>query len=275
MKKSLFFLVFLLILIGLILGSLASPFQQLLDQQSVYVEPEFEIDKARGNVVIVQTRTPKSQVWLTTTQSPPGESDSPKTAGQILANTHWKLDHAIIDGEVRGLKDYESFSFHFHSETISFSDGCNHGWIENNNDGPVYVAGDDGEFIFPYFEGEGVDANETTIRTTLIGCSITDKESGEVHEMGPPGFMPPFEDLVAYELNEGQLRLYFPEDKRNVLVFKVLDIPPTETPAPIPEMTMTSQATMPENEGPMPLPYPGSTAVTPTSVPLFPLTSYP
>ena len=143
---------------------------------------------------------------------------TPDPAGQILDDTKWELDHAIIAGETRPLMSHETFEVNFSAKSVQMYDGCNHIWYENKNGRASYVATENGDFTFPW--------GNPTHNSTLIDCAIVNEETGQVYQGGGPDFMPDFEDIVAYELNAEQLLLYFPEDKQNVLVFNMLTTQP-------------------------------------------------
>jgi hypothetical protein len=81
--------------------------------------------------------------------------------------------------------------------------------------------------------------------------------------------MPEFEDIIAYKLSEEQLLLYYPEDKRNVLVFKpmITELQPTDEPTQTPPLTVTMEPT----QTPVPTPWdPYPAPPTPYLAPMIP-----
>lgn len=196
---------------------------------------------------------------------------TPNPDGQILDDTRWVLDHAILNEELRDLKDYEYFRIDFKHDSVGIYDGCNQGSYKNSSGLPSYIATDNGEFVLPFKE-LGEDSRYTTsFGSTMKMCFHVDEESGERHPIGPPDFVPPFTDIIGYyELSADQLHLYYPEDRENVLVFEqVPNQPhPTEVPTQTPEPTMTLTITV--TASPTINPYPVSTVVQTTSQSKYP-----
>ena len=233
--------------------------------------------------LLANTATPPSPPTETATNVPLRETVTPDPAGQILDGTSWVLDHYLIAGEVRELKNYETLVISFEPERVGIYDGCNRGGYSNKNGRPIYAATGKGEFVFPLGEWEADGAYSITYSTTDLACFAIDEETGEEHPIGIQNFRPLFAQLVAYELSDDQLLLYYPEDKRNALVFKtrIVEPRPSETPIQISEPIIMARPTQtaapaPELQAPLsgypsPLtPYPPPATPYPT-----PALSYP
>ncbi len=215
--------------------------------------------------------TPTPIPSQTATNVPLRETVTPNPDGQILDGTSWMLDHHIIEGEVRELKKYEVLSLYFRPNTVGTYDSCNHGGYGNQNGRPAYAATDKGEFVFPLDE-RTVDGEYSILYwTTELYCFVVDEETGEEHAVGIENFRPLFEQLIAYELRNDQLLLYYPEDKRNALVFRFIEPRPTETPWP----TETPLPTRTPGPSPTPEPTPVLPTPLPTCSPPVTPTAYP
>ncbi len=223
------------------------------------------------------------------------EFATPNPAGQILDYTGWELKYAIINGELEELKAHEVLKIYFNPDSVGLYDGCNHMSYRYAGGRPGYVATENGEFIYPLKESKEDGAYDGVVRgivrvSTELYCFQVDEESGEEITISVPEFLPPYENIVAYELSADQLHLYYPENKQNVLVFERLTIQPqpTETsiqepePTATPQVTATTEATAtaipepypgpPTNEATAPASYPGPIPIPPTPTPLL---SYP
>ena len=222
---------------------------------------------APGDVIVIERPSdsdslhpvmPTPMPNKTATNVPLWQTVTPNPAGQILDGTSWVLDHHLIEGEVRELKYYETLLISFGPHGAGIDDGCNLGGFENTNGGPVYAATEKGEFVLPFREVAANGSYSVIYRTTELACYATDEETGEKHLLGIRNFMPLFQQLVAYELRDDQLLLYYPEDKQNALVFQAWTIEPrpTEIPKPIRIIGPTST--------------PGPTYIPPTPMPTCP-----
>jgi hypothetical protein len=235
----------------------SSAFEQVVAYELQEEELRLYYPEDRSNVLYFHMRT---------APMPPRDIATPNLTGQILDGTSWVLDHALIDGALRILMSHETFEIKFLARSVRIYDGCNHMEYENRNHQPVYVAAENGDFAFP--QGQSV------VTSTAVGCYLVDTESGQGHDLDGPDFMPEFEDIIAYELSEEQLLLYYPEDKRNVLVFKsmITEQQPTDEPTQTPQLTVTMGPTQtpvptPWNSYPAPpTPYPAPVIPSPTQV---------
>ena len=255
MNKFPFFIILYITLIGCVPSTLSST------QQSQLERP------------FTGTATLEPQTTEVTNNPLPREMITPNPARQILDNTSWALKYAIINDEREELKANETLHIFFRPDSVGLYDGCNqmsYGYVDGR---PGYVANDNGEFIYP-LPGSGEDDDYSIMRgSTELYCFHVDEESGEQIKVGVPDFLPPFEEIVAYELSPRQLRLYYPEDRRNVLVFERLSIPPqpTETATQIPQPTMTAYPGPTTTvEVTIPVPYPGPPTATSTPLPPYP-----
>ena len=266
MKKWLFYLAVYVILVGCAPGDI------------ITIERPSDSDPSPAH-----TATPHSPPSETATKVPLRETVTPDPAGQILDGTSWVLDHHLIEGEVRELKNYETLVISLEPERVGIYDGCNRGGYENKNGRPIYAATEKGEFVFPLGEWEADGAYSITYSTTELACFAIDEETGEEHPIGIQNFRPLFAQLVAYELSDDQLLLYYPEDKRNALVFEVRIVEPwpAETPIQTTERIITARPTQtagptPELQAPL-LGYPSPLTPYPPPVTPYPspATPYP
>jgi hypothetical protein len=197
-------------------------FEQVVAYELQDEELRLYFPEDRRNVLVF--RAPAAPVLL-------ADIATPNPAGQILDGTSWVLDHAILEGEVRTLLEHEIFEIDFLATSVGIYDGCNYMEYENVNGGPIYVAAENGEFAFPW--------GLATITSTLVDCML--EASGQFYDIDGPDFMPEFHDIVAYELGEEQLLLYYPDDRRNILVFRdeSAEPQPPEEPTQAPGPTLT------------------------------------
>lgn len=221
--------------------------------------------------------SPESAPEETATKRSLREVVTPNPDGQILDNTNWVLEYAIIDGERRELKAHETLKLYFKPDRVSIYDGCNYGSYGGENGRSSYIAAENGDFVLPWVLPQEDGTYETTFVSRSADCHLIDDESGERHRIGIPEFVPPYEEIVAYELNPDQLLLYYPEDRRNVLVFGAgISLPEsTRMPTQMPEPTVASLATTlaipTQNPAPIivsPMAYPAPTLLpTPPAYP--------
>ncbi len=249
MNKLPFFLTLCITLIGCVPSTLTSTEQ-----------PQFERP-------FTDTSLSATQTAEATPNPAPRAFITPPPARQILDNTSWVLKYAIMDGERIELKAHEMLEIYFRPGSVELYDGCNQMSYGFAGGRPGYIATEHGEFSYPLQEPGEEGAYGIVRASTALYCFHIDEESGEKIEIGVPDFLPPYEEIVTYELSADQLRLYYPEDRRNNLVFERLEVglhptaEPTITAYPGP--TTTAEATVP-------VPYPGPPTVTSTPLPPYP-----
>ncbi len=189
MKKLLFILALYVVIVGCTPGNLASPPQSLL---------ESPVTDREMPPVETATKLPLKMIV------------TPNPAGQILDNTNWVLEYAVIDGERRELKAHETLKLYFKPDRVSIYDGCNYGGYDGENGRSSYVAAENGDFVLPWVLAQEDGTYETTFVSRTADCYLINEESEERHRIGIPEFMPEYEDIVAYELNPNQLLLSLP-----------------------------------------------------------------
>jgi hypothetical protein len=115
---------------------------------------------------------------------------------------HWELVHVVVNGEVDP-PFYSGQWIRFSSERHQFE----------GSDGGRSIAGS-----FAY-------TNSHSIRLCTGACRVLDEQYGL--SAGPIETWKPFEDalvsVVAYEIRNDELWLYYPEDGSNALVFQSAD----------------------------------------------------
>ena len=229
----------------------------------------------QSDPLLAHTATSHLPPTETATNVPLRETVTPDPAGQILDGTSWVLTHYLIEGEVRELKNYEALVMSFGPDRVGIYDGCNRGGYFNKTGRPTYAATEKGEFVFPLGERDADGAYSIAYSTTELYCYVADEETGEERQISIQNFRPLFEQLVAYELRDDQLLLYYPEDKRNALVFEVRIVEPQPTETPEPTMTAGPTRTPgPTPDLPTPLPTcPSSLTPTPYPAPVTPCTA--
>lgn len=173
---------------------------------------------------------------------------------QTLNNTTWHLLYAEIKGERQNLHSYERYWISFSEKEIRIYDGCNGRWYESEDENLIYIADEDGHFELPK------KGTESSFTMTLEGCMPMLHQIGDqIERVELLQFMPRLKEIVAYEIQDDQLWLYYPESKENILVLSQ-EWPGTPepqatyrssvitvTPAPTfpPEPTLTAGPTKP------------------------------
>ena len=116
----------------------------------------------------------------------------------ILVNTGWTLERSIVNGDETTEFTGRPWLQLSERDWIGFN-GC-------NRVSGAYKAGEKGAFAINI----GIE--------TLVDCRVV-HENGEVSSNADPWFNNTLSQVVAYEVKQNSLWLYFSDDKNNALVF--------------------------------------------------------
>lgn len=120
------------------------------------------------------------------------------TSTDVLPNSRWQLARFVIDGI--------DSTDHTSGKWIQFEEFTWFGFDSCNQIFGGYKANENGDFIL-------------NLHHTLVACAVIDGESGEHINLRDKEFNEALQSVVAFQIQDGQLWLFYPDDRKHALVF--------------------------------------------------------